>query len=402
MNSRDTVRYVVVHNGRRDDYQIAQALVERELLERLVTDFFGRAPLHTSRFNAAIPEHRVTRVPAAALQQLGNRVFSRSGSVTDWTRVQEALGRRAAAIANRTHAGVVAYSGGTAKEAFSRATSTEKVLFVFHPMPAHENDILRADLPFCREIGLAVPNLDDPEQISADQDTHDYELAGASRILSASTFTSTGIRDRLSLLGLSDSKLSAPIPYGSPVPVDQDELGSKRPSSSRAEYLFLGQALQRKGLHHLLVAWRDLAIPARLARLTIVSGSGDPAILQLASDVPNVRLLPRQGAHALRELMTASDVLVLPSLVEGFGLVIPEALAHGMHVIASTNTGLADLCPPPGAAQIISPANQDDLQQAIRIALVPENRSRSASLHTARKWSWDRFRSAIAEELIPE
>jgi glycosyltransferase involved in cell wall biosynthesis len=43
------------------------------------------------------------------------------------------------------------------------------------------------------------------------------------------------------------------------------------------------------------------------------------------------------------ELMSTSDVLVLPSIEDGFGLVMAEAMACGCPVIASTNTGGDDL-----------------------------------------------------------
>ena len=43
------------------------------------------------------------------------------------------------------------------------------------------------------------------------------------------------------------------------------------------------------------------------------------------------------------DVMMESDVLVLPSLGEGFGLVVTEALACGLPVVVTPNVGASDL-----------------------------------------------------------
>src|SRR5258705_153155 len=72
-----------------------------------------------------------------------------------------------------------------------------------------------------------------------------------------------------------------------------------------------------------------------------------------------VTWLGHQPKPRVRELMSQADVLVLPSIEDGFGMVILQALACGCPVIASSNTGGPDVIVP-GQTGFIVPANDDD------------------------------------------
>ena len=72
-----------------------------------------------------------------------------------------------------------------------------------------------------------------------------------------------------------------------------------------------------------------------------------------------------QLAHAeLMALFRDCDWLVLPSNIEGYGLVILEALAQGLPVMASTTTGAADL-PKSEAVRLFEPENPDQLAEVL-------------------------------------
>jgi glycosyltransferase involved in cell wall biosynthesis len=103
----------------------------------------------------------------------------------------------------------------------------------------------------------------------------------------------------------------------------------------------------RKGLHYLLQAFRELALPK--AELWIIGpdrGIREDAKLQnlvRALCTPNVFFKGPVAQSQLNTYFSQGSVFALPSLADGFGLVVPQAMACGLPVIVSDMTGAADL-----------------------------------------------------------
>lgn len=99
--------------------------------------------------------------------------------------------------------------------------------------------------------------------------------------------------------------------------------------------LFVGRFVEKKGLHAL-----EHVAQQRPDALFVFAGDGpiDPARWGLS----NVRVYSGLTGARLAALYRASDVLVLPSVGEGFPLVIQEALACGLAVICGSDTVCAD------------------------------------------------------------
>jgi glycosyltransferase involved in cell wall biosynthesis len=98
--------------------------------------------------------------------------------------------------------------------------------------------------------------------------------------------------------------------------------------------LFVGVCAVRKGVHYALEAW--LRSPASKDGTFLIAGEFLPAYQEkLASMLshPSVRVLGHR--NDVPELMRKSDILVLPSIEEGFGLVITEAMGSGCVPLAS-------------------------------------------------------------------
>lgn len=138
--------------------------------------------------------------------------------------------------------------------------------------------------------------------------------------------------------GVAASKLSV-VGYGAELPqID------RRPAreGGRFQVLFAGQFGVRKAAFDVLTAFRRLEVPGK--RL-VIAGEVSAEIAQRFApelrmeDVTAVGSVSRQR---MRELMLESDVLVLPSIEDGFGMVVAEAAACGCPAIVSENTGAAD------------------------------------------------------------
>lgn len=172
----------------------------------------------------------------------------------------------------------------------------------------------------------------------------------------------------------------------------------KRAPGQPVRFLFVGRDAVRKGLHHLLDAWRQA--PAN-AELRIV-GEIAPLIRERYADVLN---LPSVSPVGFRRAMEAeyrdADVAILPSLEEGDPIATYEAAAHGLPVIASV-PGAGRFGADTGLVEIVEPLEIEALRSAIHRFAGDEDlrRDRGAQSRTASfAYDWSRVAPARFENL---
>lgn len=140
--------------------------------------------------------------------------------------------------------------------------------------------------------------------------------------------------------GFSSQKLAL-LPYG----VDLSRFHPEGvPSSQTFDVLFVGGMSLQKGIPYLLQAFGKLSHPKK--RLRLIGAISDVLINRmkvLGLWHSQVELVGHVPQHILKEYMSSSHVLVLPSIQDGFGMVMAQAMACGCPVVASENTGACDL-----------------------------------------------------------
>jgi len=119
-------------------------------------------------------------------------------------------------------------------------------------------------------------------------------------------------------------------------------LDTSRLQSDETTFLYVGSFIYRKGVDVLSRAFSELVDSTPNVRL-VVAGDGD------AGQLFDRQLSPAAAARVVRrgfvawgelpELYRQGDFLVMPSRYDGWGLVIPEAMASGLPVIGSTEAG---------------------------------------------------------------
>ena len=116
---------------------------------------------------------------------------------------------------------------------------------------------------------------------------------------------------------------------------------TQRDENAGLQVIFVGMCAVRKGLHFALEAW--LRSPASNAGTLLIVGDFLPAYREKLSQMlahPSVKVLgPRKDVG---ELMRKSDILVLPSIEEGYGLVVAEAIGSGC--VPLTSDACTDIC----------------------------------------------------------
>jgi glycosyltransferase involved in cell wall biosynthesis len=215
----------------------------------------------------------------------------------------------------------------------------------------------------------------------------DREIAGAEAIVVASSFTAKTLERYPQPLA---ARVSC-VPYGAP------ESGPPRAETRRDQplrVLFVGLLSQRKGIGYLMTALERLAVPWTL---TLVGQpiARPPAMEKALSDNRWIATAPHE--EVLR-LMREHDVLVFPSLFEGFGLVILEAMAQGTVVIATPHTAAPDLFGDGDGGFVVPIRSADAIAE--RLTKLGEDRAILARMSAqaqaiAAQWSWKRYREGL-------
>jgi glycosyltransferase involved in cell wall biosynthesis len=152
--------------------------------------------------------------------------------------------------------------------------------------------------------------------------------------------------------------------------------------------LFVGVCAVRKGLHFALDAW--LKSPASRGGTFLIAGEFLPAYKNRLSEMlshPSVKVLGQR--NDVPELMRNSDLLVLPSIEEGFGLVIAEAIGSGCVPLASN--ACTEICRHMENGLVHSVGDVEALAQ--HITMLHKDRAllgklRTGCLRTAHEFTW--------------
>jgi glycosyltransferase involved in cell wall biosynthesis len=148
--------------------------------------------------------------------------------------------------------------------------------------------------------------------------------------------------------------------------IDEQSFSPRAESGQRSLFrvCFAGRVELAKGAGYLLQAWKRLALPN--AEL-VLAGEVRPEIQALLQTHANssVRTTGVLTAIELAELYRSSDVFAFPSVNEGLAMVLLEAMASGLPVVASDMSGAVD-CVTDGKEGFIVPARDvDRLAEAI-------------------------------------
>ncbi len=171
--------------------------------------------------------------------------------------------------------------------------------------------------------------------------------------------------------------------------------------------LAIGSLIPRKGYEFLL---RALATLTDLPwRLTIVGGPRDEAYAAtLARLTTELRLTDRvtfaggTDDAGVAAAYGQADIFVMPSLFEGYGMVLAEALARGLPIVVTTGGAAAETVPDDAALKV-PPADADALAAALRRLLpdrpLQDRLSDAAWAGAKRLPTWEHCAAAIARVL---
>jgi glycosyltransferase involved in cell wall biosynthesis len=158
----------------------------------------------------------------------------------------------------------------------------------------------------------------------------------------------------------------------------------------RGGLLYIGSEEKRKNLVNLAMAYMALARRGTRVPPLVLVGPGSHWASGGTIASPRIHAVGYLETREVRALMAASVALVLPSLEEGFGLPVAEAMAAGLPVVCSRGSALEEVAG--GAATLIDPLNTRSIADGIeRILHEPELAAaqRVKGLEQSRRYDWD-------------
>jgi glycosyltransferase involved in cell wall biosynthesis len=185
--------------------------------------------------------------------------------------------------------------------------------------------------------------------------------AESDRIIAVSEFTATQVQQ---LLGVERSRLRV-VHHGVRIPPPS-------PIAREKIVLHVGAIQARKNVTRLTQAFESVPADWRLV-LAGSAGFGADAILRGIAASPardRISVLGYVTAEALADWYARAGALAFPSLDEGFGIPILEAMAAGLPVLTSNRSALAEVAG--DAAVLVNPESVEELAEALRKMIADE------------------------------
>jgi glycosyltransferase involved in cell wall biosynthesis len=369
-NADTGIGFTLVAVGRFHHFHLARQLQKRSLLHAIYTGY----PKFKLKDESGIPSDKVHTF---AWLQAPFMAFSKKGLHRwDWLQrewswqAHESLDRFVARQLN-TPTILVALSGSGLY--CGRLAKKIGGLHICDRGSSHiriQEELLREEY---RRYGVQWKGID-PRMLSKQE----AEYEQADRISVPSQFCFDSFVEQ----GVPPSKLIK-IPYGAHLERFWASRSMEVSNEEEFRVLFVGHAGPRKGFIDLVTSFMLFEHPRK--RLVLIGSLSSEALQVIEEN--NLDFVETLGAipnNELQKYYTSSTVLVLPSIEEGLAMVVGEAMACGCPVIATLNTGAADLISD-GIEGFIVPIRSPEIiaERLQKLADEPDLRNRmSVAAHT--------------------
>lgn len=389
--------------------QTARAYFEQNMLDKFCTTFalndekfiVQLLKKYVSSFYNQLGRRKITEVPVSfvrskAIRELIRTVASRytNANLTDkiweWSElsfdrwVADQLTESNKAVHVYEHAGLFS---------LERAKSLGIIAIYEQPSQHHAlfTSIVREQIEKYPELdGVNTGLLIDEKSVRRNA-RRDQELSVADIIVCNSSFT----KRSLTIAGIPDEKIIM-VPYGFPETVEKKEF-KKKP----VIFLNAGTQSLRKGSHLFYKAWNECNFREDDAELWLLGKMNLPDHFPngLKGKVTIKASIPRSE---LMELYQQTDVFVLPTLADGFGMVISESMSRGVPVITTRNSCGGDFITHGENGWLVETGDIDSLREQLLWCVQNKNvlgEVGKKAQQTAANWQWSDFRSNLTTRL---
>ncbi len=386
---------VICFAGPRDRYQSALALQENHALEALVTEayfpnFWATTGLFGKNFHRFAKARHHEDIPAtkgicslrAFISTLRARFDQRKDS-RHFADANRLLSKKAGQVALARSAPLIAYSYyADAAFRMMEGSGLPRVLFQVHPNGKYLRELFQTEI---EKVPEAKASLMEETEMSPLFAHNDETFAMADAVICASSFT------RHSLAAAGSKSPAHVIGYG--VDLDLFSARTVAPSAKPLTVGFVGALSQRKGARYLLAALA--ALPKGAAKLILYTRAPVDRDLLRGFESVDIEIKGGLSDVQLAADLKHCDLVALPSIAEGFGLVILEAMACGVPVLCTTSTGGADFIQHRQNGLLIEPGNAAAIERELAWALSRRDdlfQLGEAARREAAKHTWAEYR----------
>ena len=213
------------------------------------------------------------------------------------------------------------------------------------------------------------------------------EIELADHICVPSTFVASTYRTH----GVPEDKLAI-NPYGANVAAWSQVIRRQKKGTEPFIVVYTASLIYRKGARYLLKAWKRAALSN--AELWIVGGVFVPVQELEGGTLPNIHILGFKSHEELAKIYETADAYVLPSLEEGLARSVIEAMAAGLPIIVTEETGARDVTGSRECGWIVPSQDTEALADAFQDAAHNRDRTfvwgQNARL-AALPFTWDAY-----------
>lgn len=272
---------------------------------------------------------------------------------------------------------------------FLRAPWPKRLLLESSPRGASLFHGLNQRLPQ-RKRTLSVTTFHDLFVLTGEYSTPDFRARFAEqarhaaehsdRIIAVSAFTAHQVS---SLLGYPADRIHV-VPHGVHAPATVAPLESRSPA-----ILTVGAVQKRKNTQRLIEAFTQLPAPWELWIAGSLGFEADSMLAQ-ATNHPRIRLLGYVSDAELALRYQQASIFAFPSLDEGFGIPVLEAMAHGLPVLTSNQSALPEVAG--DAALLADPNDTHSIAAGLHQLLDPATRHTytQLGLNRSSEFPWSR------------
>ncbi|TBR58046.1 glycosyltransferase [Mastigocladus laminosus UU774] len=383
----------IIVGGRWHAIELARELHKAGVLHRLITNY----PKFKTR-SWGVPDHKVVSLP---LTLLLNKAIKKIGG--------DPLIRKSQPFLYRLfgHAAVGYLEGSTLIHGWSSFSEPalywakeNGIPFVLERSSSHIKVQLQLLQVEYQKLGLVCTEIH-PEIVN--QELREYNLAD--RVAVPSFFAKRSFLEQ----EFPEQRLIH-NPFGTNMATFYP--GKKQDNIFRVVYV--GSLSVRKGIHYLVKAFMQANIPN--SELLLIGGATPETPQLLAGADEKVKCLGHIPEPKLADYYRNSSVFAMPSIEDGFGYVVTQALACGLPLICTTNTGGEDALRMQGgqpiklennieeypAGYIVSPGNYHAIASLLKLLAsnsnVLEQKRQAAQSFQEKDLSWEQYSNRAIEE----